>query len=286
MSNIPSIEPYLYEGSSIPDVINHYLVALQEDSSVESLLVAAKLQEVLSMISDADFLTEIRSIFDELYDAILVNLPELFFCLEGRRKSLLRTVAKIYSLIDRKRSLDDIRDVYAFRLTLLDTDPWDQVKNCYLLMNRLIPFFIKKGFIPCEAEPLSGTEGFSVEKMPSVAVPTLQLLDSTYETVVKDYVRTPKDNGYQSLHVALRDSKSGRCFEIQVRSFSMHVHAESGEACHKVYETQKYEAIPFDPTRIVMRGFQIGPDGTIYDAIGLSQSLNIIARQKTLPRET
>ena len=268
MSNIPSIEPYLYEGSSIPDVINHYLVALQEDSSVESLLVAAKLQEVLSMISDADFLTEIRSIFDELYDAILVNLPELFFCLEGRRKSLLRTVAKIYSLIDRKRSLDDIRDVYAFRLTLLDTDPWDQVKNCYL------------------AEPLSGTEGFSVEKMPSVAVPTLQLLDSTYETVVKDYVRTPKDNGYQSLHVALRDSKSGRCFEIQVRTFSMHVHAESGEACHKVYETQKYEAIPFDPTRIVMRGFQIGPDGTIYDAIGLSQSLNIIARQKTLPRET
>ena len=283
MANIPSIESSLYAANSVADVINRYQTVLQEDGSVESLLVSAKLQEVLSMISDVNFLSEILSIFDELYQAIVENYPDLYFILEGRRKSLLRTVAKIYSLVENNRSLDDIRDIYAFRLILLDDSPEEQVDNCYLLMNKLIPFFIRKGFIPCEAAAPAGTKGFSKSDYPSIVVPERSLLNPSFSSSVKDYIISPKRKGYQSLHIAFRDPVSGRCFEIQIRTFSMHVHAESGDANHLDYETEKYDAILFEKEKIKMRGFRVGADGSISDMIGLLHSQNIIARQKTLP---
>ena len=62
MSNILSIEPYLYQGNTITEILNLYVAALRQDSSETSPVVAAKLQEVLAMISDTDFLSEIRII--------------------------------------------------------------------------------------------------------------------------------------------------------------------------------------------------------------------------------
>lgn len=142
MSNILSIEPYLYQGNTITEILNLYVAALRQDSSETSPVVAAKLQEVLAMISDTDFLSEIRIIFEELYQKICETSPDLCFVLEGRRKSLLSTVAKIEALLESHRSVDNLQDVYGFRLTLLDSDPWDQLENCYQLMNGLIPFFM------------------------------------------------------------------------------------------------------------------------------------------------
>jgi len=55
---------------------------------------------------------------------------------------------------------------------------------------------------------------------------------------VKDYVRTPKPNGYQSLHYASAISSQGKVwpFEIQVRSLNMHRFAEYGVAAHWDYK--------------------------------------------------
>lgn len=285
MSKIPSIEPYLYVGSTVPEIINYYLDALITDSSPESLLVVPKLQEILSTISDLDFQNEIRDIFDELYRVICTNYPDLCFVLEGRRKSLTSTIAKIVTLLDKGRSLENLRDIHAFRLTLLDSESYEQIRNCYEIMNYLIPFFARIGFIPCDAETVSGTTNFDPKKHPTVFVPSMNFLNRSYQFAVKDYIRHPKENGYQSLHVAFRDSKRGRYFEVQVRTFSMHIHAETGSANHEDYKVSKHDTIFFDPKKVKMRGFRITEDGTIYDAIGLSRSLQIIARQKTLPRD-
>lgn len=281
MQNIPSIEPILYQTPSIPEAIGAYITALEEDSSPDSLLALAKMQEVLSTIVDVEYLTEIRSIFDELYQKITVNFPDLCFVLEGRRKSLTSTVAKIDALLSRKRSLDLLRDIYAFRITLFDVSPDEHVETCYKITNALIPYFVKKGFIPCDAEPLSGTDKFVPDKHPHIIVPTLSLLEERYGYAVKDYIHYPKENGYQSLHVAFRDAIKGRCFEIQVRTHSMHVHAENGTADHELYKEKKYKTIKFDPNKVNMRGFLVAPSGAIHDAIGLANSVSVLVRQRT-----
>jgi len=285
MAKIPNIEPYLYAGSSVPEIINYYLDALITDSSPESLLVVPKLQEILSTMSDLEFQNEIRDIFDKLYKVICSTYPDLCFVLEGRRKSLISTIAKIITLTDNGRSLENLRDIHAFRLTLLDSEPVEQIRNCYEIMNYLIPFFARMGFIPCDAETVNGTKDFDPSKHPTVIIPPMNLLKKNYQFAVKDYILHPKANGYQSLHVAFRDAKRGRYFEVQVRTFSMHIHAETGSANHAIYKVSKHDTISFDPTKVQMKGFRVTEDGTIYDAIGLSRSLEIISRQKTLPSD-
>lgn len=51
-----------------------------------------------------------------------------------------------------------------------------------------------------------------------------------------DYIAHPKDNGYRSLHTALRSADHAEAFELQVRTFAMHAAAEQGAAAHWRYK--------------------------------------------------
>lgn len=58
----------------------------------------------------------------------------------------------------------------------------------------------------------------------------------------KDYVALPKQNGYQTIHTSIFDSKN--IIEVQIRTFSMHKTAEYGVAAHWKYKEQGSELSP------------------------------------------
>ncbi len=67
---------------------------------------------------------------------------------------------------------------------------------------------------------------------------TLGLIHELYQYQVntfKDYIGTPKNNGYESLHTSVY-GPGGSLIEVQIRSEEMHAHAENGLAAHWIYK--------------------------------------------------
>ena len=70
---------------------------------------------------------------------------------------------------------------------------------------------------------------------------TLGIIHQIYTPIherFKDFVATPKINGYQSIHTTVF-GKHGRMFEVQIRTQSMDQTAEEGVAAHFAYKENK-----------------------------------------------
>lgn len=59
------------------------------------------------------------------------------------------------------------------------------------------------------------------------------------EERTKDFIGSPKENGYQSLHLTLKIEDDTR-FEVQIRTSEMHGNAEYGNASHYGYNRIKW----------------------------------------------
>lgn len=67
---------------------------------------------------------------------------------------------------------------------------------------------------------------------------TMSIVHNLWESIPEefdDYISNPKQNGYRSLHTAVRAPKN-RVFEVQIRTYEMHKEAELGVAAHWLYK--------------------------------------------------
>ena len=276
----PKLTDALYKGHSVPEILSIYEEVLKKTGNLIDMQHATFISQYKNVVMDKKFLATLRRHFNNIYKLIDKEFPETRFHLEGRRKSLLSTEKKIIKCLEQNKSLDTLRDLIAFRLIIFDDESQkDAVNKCYEIMQRIIEYGIENGFMLCEANPVEETKNFDNSKH-NLYIPETSGIPKEFQVGVKDYILKPKENGYQSLHAVFRLA-SGHCFEVQIRTFSMHTHAESGDANHENYKQNEYKRLEIDKTKIHIPGYTITEDGIVYDMVGIEKALLVLQRQKT-----
>lgn len=128
--------------------------------------------------------------------------------IQGRLKSLYSVSQK---MMRKKCSVSEVYDARALRVIVDDEGGerlQDAIEACYKL----------------------------VHVVHSIWKPILREFD--------DYIANPKGSGYQALHTAVK-GPCGIAMEVQIKTLSMHEHAEYGWAAHWVYK----EYMPILPTK-------------------------------------
>lgn len=257
---------HLYSQHSPEDILNAYINELLDSKKIENLTHANKLRAYLELTSDEKFLNELHDMFVETY-RLLSKIDGFGFHMEGRQKSLISIEKKILRYLAIGKPLSLINDILAFRITLWDqTGNNDSVKFCYLIAEKIIEFFAKKGFNACEASPLIGIK----EKEPTNEYGK----NFKYSDVIKDYICYPKENGYQSIHIVFVDT-FGNKFEIQIRTLEMNSLADDDD--HQIYKNRVEKDIhmeEIDSSKINVPGYYDSQN----DYVGIEKSKTLFPR--------
>lgn len=119
--------------------------------------------------------------------------------IKAEMSSRIKSINSIYEKMKKKKvDFEDIYDIFAVRF-VFDAEPKDENRICYAIAD-----IVKK-------------------------------LYRTNPSRERDFLSTPKANGYQSLHVTAM-SNSGKWIEVQIRSKRMDEIAENGFAAHYKYK--------------------------------------------------
>ncbi|OYY91265.1 MAG: bifunctional (p)ppGpp synthetase/guanosine-3',5'-bis(diphosphate) 3'-pyrophosphohydrolase [Sphingomonas sp. 28-66-16] len=185
----------------------------------ETMDIYAPLAERIGMY---EFMREMqtlafRELEPEAYDSITKRLEQLK---QGDGDRISRIGASLKAQLARQG---------------IEADIWGREKHPYSIWKKMAERHIS-------FEQLSDIMAFRAI-VPSVeeCYTALGVIHRRWPTVpgrFKDYVSTPKRNGYQSLHTSVMQAENTRV-EIQIRTAEMHAEAEYGLAAHWAYKQAK-----------------------------------------------
>lgn len=272
----PDLQQVLETATTMDEVWEEYIKTLRSNPSITNFLYANKLEEFRNMLA----IPKLRELEEEFHEVKehLRDLAELYgirIRLIRRQKDFVGLNEKIRLFLLKNSPLDKINDFLGFRIILCteSEDTLETVNLCYKVLNKLIEYFVmERGCILTEAEPLL-KDAYVTNEEAKIVIPDTNMILPGFETNVKDYIRNPKANGYQSLHTIVRKS-DGLVFEIQVRTLAMDIRAEYGSANHLPYKTSKYKGadIELDFTKLSIRGFYASKNGDVCDMVCLAKS--------------
>ena len=283
MDKYPSLQGVLDRGTSMTEIRRLYVEILRDEKNIQCNLYANKLEEIDNMLKSST-IRELEAEFHELKAqvGILSKENQISIVLKRRQKDFIGLNEKIRLFIKENKPLDRLQDLLGFRLVLLtgEKDTIKSVDLCYKVLNELINFFVmERGCLLAEASPIWDT-GFNQEEHPEVIVPKKALILNGFQENVKDYLCTPKKNGYQSLHLVIK-KPNGLMFEVQVRTMAMDIKAEHGTATHILHKNNRYKDIDMevDLSNVSIPGFAIvkndkGEVIEIYDEVELCKSID------------
>lgn len=276
-SSTEILEEALYDSSNttVTQFLNKYVELLRNRGFENDYSHANRLMQYNIERCEQDIL-EYQSYATNLRAAIKANYPHISSILFGRIKSAISIDKKIVKNINEGKSLDRIRDTFAFRLILFSDHFTEKelINACYVLMNFVIEF-TSQNYILCDAEPVQNTLNNSTS-LTDIIIPKKSLIQPKYRNSVKDYIICPKTNSYQSLHTVFRFLTGGKHFEFQIRTLEMHKRAESGDAEWTSYKSKKYKSsFKIDRSKTNIVGFGLDHNNKSFDYVGLEEGLPI-----------
>lgn len=286
----------LYRATSKQEFFRLYedeLMRVYKDTQdTNALLEAGFVKYYASQISNKPFIRSSKQVHSQLQKFVPELDPQLGSNVEGRCKAVVSTINKAKTYIDH---LGDIIDIFAFRVVLFGPfSEQELVSFCYKFLDRAAKFYTSNGYILCQSSPVSNTLAPDSKDWDKIAHPTdedLKLISWLGPKRKKDYIAAPKENMYQSLHAAFV-SPDGFLFELQIRTWNMHIMAEEGDSekgaddtlSHGRYKKTKYpNGVIFDPLKVKeLPGFTalVDPETgklVIHDTIGLMIPQKIIS---------
>ncbi|WP_284943959.1 RelA/SpoT family protein [Acidisoma cladoniae] len=218
---------------------------------------------------------DIRVLLVKLADR-LHNMRTLHFVTDqGRRQRIARETMEIYAPLAGRIGMDAIKgELQSLSFAQLEPEAFDTIQARLNFLRGqgadIIEEVRQELMRVCRAAGVSEIEVLGREKSPysiwekmqhrnvayeqlsdimafRVLVPTrddcymaLGAVHSSFPVIAgrfKDYISTPKANGYQSIHtgVTLREPRNQK-IEVQIRTFAMHDVAENGVAAHWLYK--------------------------------------------------
>lgn len=94
-----------------------------------------------------------------------------------------------------------------------------------------------------------------------------------FQDRIKDFIATPRENGYQSLHTSVI-GEEGHHFEVQIRTEEMHRVAEEGIAAHWKYKEGKGNDSTEDESMLWLRRL-VESQQDVVDAVEFAQSFKL-----------
>ena len=157
-------------------------------------------------------------------------------------KARIKSVYSIWKKMMRQQcAFEDVYDLLAVRIIFTPKDSWSEKDQCWMIYSAITELY------------------------------------RPHPERIRDWISTPKANGYEALHVTVM-GKEGQWIEVQIRTDRMHEIAERGYAAHWKYKTGESDDSELDKWLREIKEILANPDKDAMEFLGTFK-LNLFAQE-------